>query len=103
MQSKASLLELILDVAIIANKKTKVTTKLDENMIEPRQQPSNKTVFRLSDKNEEYYGLYANTPGIYNDQAVATFLKTLDRGLVVDTARNFAQFHDACLIIDSEF
>lgn len=72
-------------------------------MVHTKQQPTGSTTFRLKYGDEEYCRLYANVPGIHNYRPVATFLKTLDKNLIIAASRTIAESYKGKLTIEADF
>ena len=72
-------------------------------MIHALQQPTGNTTFKLKYGSEEYCRLYANVPGLMNSRPVATFMKTMDKGLIIAASRTIAESYKASLTIEADF
>lgn len=66
-------------------------------------QQSGQNIAHLKYGNEEYYYLHIEIPGNLNFQSTVTFMKSMDRNLIIDVSRKIAQAYAAKLVIEQAF
>jgi len=66
-------------------------------------QQSGQNIAHLKYGNEEYYYLHIEISGNLNFQSTVTFMKSMDRNLIIDVSRKIAQAYAAKLVIEQAF